>query len=190
MAFQQARQLFEGLVKEYPERMDYHADLARTLSNLGLNLHLTGHSDEAVLIYKQGLDYAGPLSKNASKGKSYRDVWNALYANMATAERTLGQVTFAAEATFQRRNLWPTDPNEQFKAACELMRTAELFNQAKPALNEREVKEHQRICNLAMDSLNKAITLGFKDRQRIDKERALDALRTREDYKQLMKQVP
>jgi len=185
-AFQQSRELLEELVKENPDKLDYRCDLGRTMSNLGLNLGFANRNGEALLVLHEGLQAMRPAFAKAPQILGYRQVMNSLLGNLSEVERSLNHPAESAAAILERQQLWPDNPEVLYRSACELMRTAARVGRPRSDLTDPEKRERQGYWDLALGSLQRAAKCGFKDADRMQKERDLEPLWSREDYQKLL----
>jgi eukaryotic-like serine/threonine-protein kinase len=185
-SFQKSRELLEQLIKEHPDKLDYRCDLGRTLSNLGFNLSVKGHKTEAILVLYEGVEHQRYAFDRAPEIYGYRHVLNALYGNLGEVERALNHPAESVAAILERQKLWPHSGAELFRCSCELQRTAAKMDRKGVELSEKERAEQKGYSELAMDSLRRAVQEGFKDAERLEKERDLEPLRGREDFQKLL----
>jgi serine/threonine-protein kinase len=188
-ALQQSREYLEALVKAHPDKLDYRCDLGRTMSNLGLNLALASQTDEGVTVLHEGLEAMRPAFEKAPQLLSYRLAMNALLGTLGEVERSRNRPGESVAAFLEREKLWPTRHDELFRTALELMRTAATVGRPRTELTDQEKAERQRYCDLAMDSLQRAVKHGFSDSQRMQKETDLELLRQREDCQKLLSEM-
>jgi tetratricopeptide (TPR) repeat protein len=86
-----------------------------------------------------------------------------------------------AETTALRRASRAANAGALFASACDLARLAVLGDN--PA-------DRDRRAGLAVDTLRRAVAKGFKDRRRLEREGALDPLRGRDDFRQMLRDLP
>ncbi len=83
----------------------------------------------------------------------------------------------------------PADAGVEYAVACDLARAAALVGKGKPEPSEAEQSERNRYADLAMAALRQAVDCGFRDRQRLQTDRALEPLRGREDFQKLLAEL-
>jgi tetratricopeptide (TPR) repeat protein len=189
-AFQRAREIQEELVKAHPTKMDYRCDMGRTMSNLGLNFGLARQYTDALLVLQEGLKVMRPAFEKAPEIVGYRNAMNALLGNLGEVERGLNHPAESVAAFLERQELWPNNPEELYRSACEFMRAAAIVGSPRTELTDQEKAEQQRYHDLTLQSLQRAVKCGFKDAERLQKERVLDPLRSRQDFQKLAELMP
>ncbi|HEV3121978.1 MAG TPA: hypothetical protein VGY53_08755, partial [Isosphaeraceae bacterium] len=102
---------------------------------------------------------------------------NALLRRLAEIEQQLGNPSEAASAALERRTLSPDDPKELFDVAKDLARCA-----GKSQGQARYAKE-------AIDTLRQAIAHGFNDPAKLEREPALEPLRSRDEFQGLVRDL-
>jgi serine/threonine-protein kinase len=188
-AYEQARDIQERLVKSEPENLGYRGELVATLVNLGVVLGQLDHIDQGLAVLQHGLDVQRETSKRAPQLASNRRHFNSLYGSIAELERAADHPAKAVAATIERRNLWPGNAKEQYNSACELGRAAALVGKGRAELSAEERKEKDKYCDLIMETLRMARASGFKDAERLRKDKELDFVRGREDFQKLLKEI-
>src|SRR5262249_34584686 len=123
-AYHQAQDLQEKLVHAYPDNLDYHSELARTLNNVGLTLKAQGRLDEARTILEQAIDRQRRAFDQPPQIASYRESLAKHYGALAEVHRAVGRPAAAVAASLERRQLGPANPQELYKVACELGQAA------------------------------------------------------------------
>jgi serine/threonine protein kinase/Tfp pilus assembly protein PilF len=89
-----------------------------------------------------------------------------------------GQPVKAADATLEERDLAGGDPSRLYDAAAGLGRCVARLGEGTP--------ERAKYADLAMETLRQAAAKGFKDTQRLKNDKALDPLRERPEFGQLL----
>jgi serine/threonine-protein kinase len=176
VALEQAREIQEALVEAHPDNTDFRIDLARTLNNLGYNLGVTRHEDEAMPFIQEGIRHARLAFDRAPQVQGYRSSLGKLYGLLGDVECLRGHPAEAVAATSERLKLWP-------KNGLELYRSGSQFARAAGVAGPDKKKEY---CDLALATLRQAVENGFKDAERLQKDRYLEVLRMRPEYKDLL----
>jgi serine/threonine-protein kinase len=188
-AYEQARDIQEKLVKGDPDHLGYRNELVATLVNLGVVLGQLDHLDRGLAALKRGLELQRATSERAPQLASNRRHFNALYGSLAELERAANHPAEAITATIERRNLWPGNAKEQYNAACELGRAAAVVGKGRAELSDEERKEKDKYCDLVMETLRMARASGFKDAERLRKDKELDVVRGHEDFQRLLREI-
>jgi tetratricopeptide (TPR) repeat protein len=103
--------------------------------------------------------------------------------------RETGRPADAAAAALRRRQCQPDDPEQLFAAACDLAHCVPLVGKGRSQLGGDEEAERAKCADEAVATLKQAVDKGFRDERRLAKEAALDPLRTRADFQDLVKRL-
>ncbi len=109
---------------------------------------------------------------------AYRKGINAPYQTLAEVECRLGHIRKAAEVLLDRQQWWPHNPEELYRTAASL---ASVASRAK-----EDEKERRHCLALAVDHLREALDCGLTDLRRLEKDPALDPLRSHEGFRALL----
>ena len=187
-AYQQARGVQEKLVSAHSDNLDFQHNLARTLNNLGLLLHASGKTEEALAIFQQGIDHQRRAFERGPQVVQFRKTLGKLYANVALAERGAGRPGPAVTATLERQKLWKGNPAELYNTAGDLARAAALVGKGKTALSDAEEAERRRYGDLVLEALRQAADAGFQDGRRLA-DAVFDPVRDRADFQELVNRL-
>jgi serine/threonine protein kinase len=188
-AYEQARDLQEKLVRSEPENLSYRGDLVATLVNLGVVLGQLDYIDQGLAVLQHGLELQCATAERAPQLASNRRHFNSLYGSIAELERAANHPAEAVAATIERRNLWPGNAKELYNSACELGRASAIVGKGRAELSAEERKDKDKYCDLIMETLRMARASGFKDAERLRKDKELDVVRSREDFQKLLKEL-
>jgi hypothetical protein len=89
----------------------------------------------------------------------------------------------AAALTLERQKLWADNPGELYAVARDLAAAA---GKGKQELSAGERDQRRRYADLAIGALRQAVRAGFKDRKRLQDDPALELLRPRDDFKDIL----
>src|SRR5581483_5819540 len=103
------------------------------------------------------------------------EMLNSNLGNWAWVERQHGRADRAVALTLERRDLWADNGPELYRAAVALALAA--------AITKME-GERTHYGDLTLETLRQAKAAGFRDAERLRQEKAFDALRQRDDFKQ------
>src|SRR5262249_13351031 len=122
----QARDLFKGLVDQYPEASDYPALLSMTLASLGgLRTDQKNGSDARPLI-EHGIDYMKAALKPNSQQPDYLQELAYQYRDLAETLVQLGDHAAAVKAATNMAGVFPDRAQETYYAACFIARCVPL----------------------------------------------------------------
>src|SRR5262249_21390811 len=117
--FEQARTTSEGLVRTYPESLEYRMELALALHNAGEALRKLARRQEAVNAYEQAIEHEQKVLAQAPQMATARMFLRAHYLGLAGAYRELSRPAAAAEAIQKGQALTPAEATELYNIACE-----------------------------------------------------------------------
>jgi serine/threonine-protein kinase len=185
-SYEQSRDMREHLVKEFPQNVGFHNDLGTTLVNLGNTYAFADRIDDSLATLRRAVEEKRLAFTANPKSPDYRRGLNIAYGALAEVERVKGTPRLAAAALLERRELWPDQPDELYRIACEEALTASAVGRRKDVLSADEQIERALYLDQAMETLRRAVAAGFTDGERLGKESALDPLRPREEFQKLM----
>jgi serine/threonine protein kinase len=177
VALARARDLYLPLVRYNPEVFDYRWGLGKTLDQLGEVRQRRGRAGGAEAAFGEAVRHLRLAFDGAPQAVDFRQALGDCYAHLAQFHRQQGRPAEAAAAVRARRLLWPDDPAEWYRAACELAQCLPLV--AEPA-------ERQACADEAMEALRRAVARGFKDAGQLEANADFAPLRTRDDFRELL----
>ena len=188
-AFAKARMLQEKLVADAPERPGDRSALANTFNNMALALFRKNLPDQAREMLQQAIQHQKQAIAGSRQSAAYRRHLATHYAALTEIELKTGRLAEAVAAAQERQRLWPGDPRVQYAVAADLAQAAGLVGKGKASLSAAEKAERTRYAGLAMAALRQAVAAGFRDRQRLEQDRAFDAVRQHPEYRKLLAEL-
>jgi serine/threonine protein kinase len=177
-SFRQALPIRAKLSRANPDNVKRRSDLVGTWHRLAEALEKLGRHGEALAAYQEVIGLHRLTCQQQPTIAQHRQWLGDRYLDQARVQRTLGQAAKAAATIRERQQLWPENPAELYRAACELALCIPAAGKKPP--------ESCPIADQAMDALRQAIRHGFKDVERLQTNPELDPLRTRDDFKVLV----
>jgi eukaryotic-like serine/threonine-protein kinase len=181
--------LFESLVDEFPAIPKYRRQAAAALNNLaGLPRARKDHAETCRLLEKATQHMRVALEAKpddaAYRGLLAKNHWNLGEARLQQADHAA-----AAEAAAALAQATPDDPLAYVNAASLLARCA-----ARSAQDEKVSEmDRRRLAGAyqdrAMENLRAAAAKGFRDRKRLQSDVALESLRSRADFQELIREL-
>jgi tetratricopeptide (TPR) repeat protein len=104
-AFEQACQVQEKLLQDFPGNLDCHSDLGATLNEPGLALRDRGRSEEAIKALEQAVTHQRIALDGAPRSSQFRFALQNLYGALAEMLRDAGRQADALAATRERKKL-------------------------------------------------------------------------------------
>jgi serine/threonine-protein kinase len=188
-AYKDAQQNYKALVAEFPEVPDYRARVANAL--VGLAELAQGRKDYRAA--RQLLAEAQPHLQRAlavnHKHPFYRAVFREHRRDLAATLLELGEHTGAAEAAADLARIAFEPASDAYKAACFFSRCiplAEKDNILPPAQRQALVRSYG---DQALEAMQQALAKGYKELANLKKDKDLDPLRQREDFKKLLTEL-
>jgi serine/threonine-protein kinase len=183
-AFEKARDLREKVIRVSPDHPGYRHDLALTYKNVGVTLFNLGRSQEAMEATQRAADEHGQLVKTAPQIASYRRACSGDLGFLAELQWRNGHRDLALNSIRARAALWPNNGGELYTAAREL---AQFALAVRPGKQSEEPGSYLvQAQELVIKLLKKAVAAGFRDRQRLQQEKAFASLRPRPDFQAIL----
>jgi eukaryotic-like serine/threonine-protein kinase len=184
-----ARELQHVLVQIDPNNLDDRRDLSRTLNELGWNRMHANHPEETPPLLHEALKHMQRVMERAPHTPRYRETISFNWRTLAEAEKRLGHTRAAAAALHQCAKLWPDNPTELHRLARLLAIVADRVGGDATELNADEDAERRRDLDDALSLLRQAIDHGFRDAERLQKDKAFENLRSEEGFRALLRNL-
>jgi serine/threonine-protein kinase len=165
-AYRRSTDVLNTQLMAKPSDFDAHNVLAQTLGNWGAAFREAGRVSDALGPTIKAVEHARAAVAGSKQAVEYRSTLGRQLAGLAEVYRALGRFQPAVASTRERLVIAPNDPEEHFSVACAL------------ALCQAP--------ETAMEVLTRAAALGWHDQERLGTSRALDSLRGRPDFQQLV----
>jgi tetratricopeptide (TPR) repeat protein len=169
--------VFRRLVLRNPDNVDFLGYLAGTLNNLADVQQSLRRFDEAIGSFEEGLRHQRKAVSQAPGIQHQRRTLSRLLHNLARAYRLAERPAEAVRLTLERRLLYPDDYAAQYDVARDLALALPLITD--------DPAEHERVARLTVETLNRAVDTGFRNKARFD-EAEWKPLRNRDDFAKLM----
>jgi tRNA A-37 threonylcarbamoyl transferase component Bud32/peroxiredoxin len=176
------------LAKDAADKDVSHSDLAETANTLAMLL-ADKRSPEVEGLVEQSVREMARALKLAPDNKYYLRKLREYYDDLAAHYRQSGQhAKLAALAAGLRRDV-PDSPTDTYNAACYAADAAAVAQKQAQASAAERMKWADAYGKAAVDLLSKAIKEGFTDRAHMAKDKDLDALRGRADFRALVTEL-
>ena len=191
-AFRMARDGYAALAAEFPAVPAYRQELAANHNNLGNQLTDLGKWAEAEIEYRKALvllqklaaDFPAVPAYRKDLARSHNNLGNLLAAQSKRVEAEAAhRKALAIQAKLAAD--FPTIP--EYRA--EFRQTSYDFACFCAIASDKEVDKKQEYADRAMEMLQKAVKAGFKDAAHMAKDKDLDPLRERDDFKKLVSEL-
>jgi serine/threonine protein kinase/tetratricopeptide (TPR) repeat protein len=167
-----------------------HHSLAVTLRYLGELRQVQKQYRLSCDLLQEAIAHHEIALKAAPRNPSYRDVYRQTLGLLAHSLVKAGDHAAAAAATARFLDIGVDPVNDPYEVACLLSQCASLAEKdAKLSPKERK-QTSESYANRAIQLLGSALNNGFKGLSRFREDRALDPLRSRKEFKDLLAQFP
>jgi serine/threonine-protein kinase len=188
-AYLRARDLLDRLAAEAPKAAAPRALLGAVLNNLADVVQGRGESEEACKLLKAAIGHQRAALALEPRNQLSRQHLRNHYANLTRALLELGDHAAAARAAAELPQASPRGWRENPLAAEFLTRCAALAEKDSRLAEDQRRELAQDYAGRAVDLLRQAVAKGFKDMEYLKKSSKLRALRGREDFKQLVRDL-
>jgi serine/threonine-protein kinase len=177
---------WEKLAAKDRANLRYRSELGATWHGIGQSLKQLGRFEEA----REGFEHAvrsGRMAVDkAPEVFNYRVYLANHYFELADLQRHLGQPPEAAAALRKWQELGLRYPPALYTVARAWARCIPLVGKGKPELTAEEQDQRRQYADQAVAALHDAVARGYKDLGVLQKDTALDPLRSREDFRRLL----
>jgi serine/threonine-protein kinase len=182
----------DKLVAEAPSTQ-FEVDLAWSYSQFADFEHAAGREDDASRLYHQSLSLATKLLATDSTNPQVLYIVSAGEGGMGRVLAKQGRPADALKS-FQRAlaalaKLPDTHLDVLHDRACWLAQCGAVVGQGKPSLTPAEQAERDKYGDQAMDALRLAVSAGQYSLKELRNDRDLEALRTRKDFPELLREA-
>jgi serine/threonine-protein kinase len=184
--YRQALQIRERLVRENPTSGKRHSEYGGTWYRLGTVLEKEKNLQAALEAYQNAIAEQRLVSVPTGMADGPRACLSDRYGALARVQRKMGRPAEAVATALERRKLWPHNPKELYRVACELARAIPLAADGPSQVSTADRADRKAIADQAMTVLQQAIREGFTDLSKLQKDPDLDPLRSRDDFKSLL----
>ncbi len=181
-ALEKARDLYRTLAQAEPDQVDYQRSLGMTLNNLTLALKECRRPAEALAAARESQVHGRAALALNPAALPNRELLSTTYRMLAGLEVYAGRLDEAAAAARARRTLWTDQAGELVSAARGLSLVAAAAGTSRPDLADRCAAE-------AVETLAEAGRHGFRDAGALERDKDLEALKHREDYRKLLEDL-
>jgi serine/threonine-protein kinase len=177
-ALEKARDIYRQLTAAEPDQVDYQRSLVMTLNNLSLALKPSRPGD-ALAAVREAVPHGRAAVDLVSDSQGNRELLTTTYRMLAGLEVQAGHLDEAAAAARAHRALWPGLPGPLVSAARSLARVAAAAGADRKDLAESCAAE-------AVQALAEAVRHGFRDAAALERDKDLEGLGRREDYRKML----
>jgi tetratricopeptide (TPR) repeat protein len=175
-----ALEIGTGLLKERPDAPEVLSMIGIALGNLGTSLDAQGCHIDAESAFRQAIERQKIACEKAPWIPQFREALSSHYVGLT---RTLGaqkRPDEAVQVAWQNRALCKTNPAELYNASSGLAFCVSIAGEA---------SGKKELAGEAVHALREAVRAGWKDAQKIGRDRDWDPLRSREDFRHLLAEM-
>jgi tetratricopeptide (TPR) repeat protein len=186
--FQETTQQLEELLRAYPDNLGMHVAAAETWHRLGNEWKLQGRRDEALRAYRQGGGHYRLVWERNPDSDDIRLALGKHYLLLGQLQRDVNRPAEAAMTAQAYQDLCRTGA-EYYIAARELALFAHPVEENEGDDPAEVAGERRQREDLAMTALRQAVRNGFHDLESLKKDRGLEAIRFRDDFRELLAEL-
>jgi len=180
----EALKIREALVQSHPDRAGYQFDLAESWRLLGEVQSRQSQVDAAIESFGKAAEIARRVLAAAPRTRIYRRGLSGCYRDLSAAHLQQGELAPALAAALKDKGLWPAEPDELFVAACNL---ASCAQGASDSEDDRQLAA--QAARETKQTLQAAISAGFRDRTLFEQQPELAAALGEADYQAALEQL-
>jgi serine/threonine-protein kinase len=188
-SYRKALALLKTFARESPEAVDNPVALGEGCYVLGGGLMSLGRAADALPAFREAVGYQKVALDRARQKDVPRKALSQSYYDLGHVQRELGLPAEAAAICRERLRLWPDNADQVYDGACELAQCILAVGKGKKELNAQEQAERQAYADEAVQVLRRAVALGLKDAQGLQKDPDLAPLRGRADFRRLVEEM-
>jgi serine/threonine-protein kinase len=188
-ASREALALYKRLTADFPKVPTYRSEFAVTLSNLAADLLLRHDPVAARPLLEEALPHCEAALETNPRHPFYRTVARDINENWAETFVQLGDHAETARAADRLGQTAVEPPKDLSNAARFLCRCVPLVEKDTKLPDARRQELARQYADRALVMLQQAVARGYKDLAGLQKEKDLDPLRSREDFRKLLREL-
>jgi eukaryotic-like serine/threonine-protein kinase len=177
------------LAAEQPQVVDYRFGHGQVLHNLGDLLRERGHPQEGLPLEREAVRQLEGLYRSNVKNPHYRPAFSYAYWTLVSILIDLKDHRGAAQAVAEYLRIEPNGFEESFESVGFLCICAQLGRDdpAVPATDREALA--RTYADRAMDALRTAVRNGFRDAKLLQTAATYEPLRSRDDFRRLVREI-
>jgi serine/threonine-protein kinase len=189
---QRATQLIDDLAAANPAVASFQSKRSAVLNDLGRWHREQGRLDEAAALQAKARSIQETLVRDHPEVNGYRWTLANVLRELGWIHRQSGEPEEARRIFERTRSLDEALPPSYADKFCELARDRALlipligWKKSESELNSAERTERDELADAALEALQRAVQGGFRNRDHLEREPDLEAIRTREDFRKLV----
>jgi len=187
--YRTAQPHFEQIVRLRPQVPSYQFDLVLNHERIGHVQFAMGEFAAALVSYQTARAMLHELTAKHPAVVDYRKELLTCLECLGILHIRTGAAREAATVIAERAARDADNAAVLYSAANYLAQCVPLVGRGKTSLTDEERAQRQRYADQVIDLLRQAIGRGFKDVERLNKERAFDPLRAQDEFKKLLAEL-
>jgi serine/threonine protein kinase len=188
-AYTEALAIQKQLVADFPKVLDYRNGLAGTLFNLANAANVRRDFAAARRLLDEAFPYHREVLQANPRNSEYRSYYRNSLVVLAQSCAGLGDRPAALAATTKRHDLGWDPAVDAYEAAGMLAHCVPIVEKNDKLDATKRHAEKQFYADQAIAILRDAVAKGYRDIEHMKKDKTLDALRQREDFKNLLAEL-
>jgi serine/threonine-protein kinase len=188
-AYRDALALYKPLAADFPAVPDYQAELANTLDGLAELARVRKDHPEARRLLEEARPHVQVALEANPRHPFYREIVRNLRRELAATLLEVGDHAGAAEAAADLARIAADPAGDAALAAGFFSRCVPLAEKDAKLPEARRKELAQSYAEQALAALRQAVAKGYKDAANMRKDKDLDPLRQRDDFRKLLTEL-
>jgi eukaryotic-like serine/threonine-protein kinase len=188
-AYAEGLAIYKQLAANFPEVADYRNGVAGALFNLANAANRRRDFAAARKLLDEAFPYHQAALQTNPRNTYYREHFRNSLVELSQSCAGQGDRSAALAAATKRRDLGWDAAVDAYEAACMLARSVPILEKDDKLAAAKRQAEMQYYADQAMTMLRDAVAKGYQDAAQMKKDKELDALRQREDFKKLVAEL-
>jgi len=189
LLLEKAKAGMQSLHQENPSFVNYERDWAAVLRAVGDLHHRQARVDESLPFYGQVVAVRKKLFADHPDESDFRIILDESLEALSVVQRSAGQPEAAASTLLDRKTLWPEDAAKLYEVAADLAQCISRQGQNPEALRLIDESSRQSMEDNIIQTLREAISAGFADHARLDKDPSFAAIHEHRAFVELLNQL-
>jgi eukaryotic-like serine/threonine-protein kinase len=185
-AYAKALAIYKRLAADFPTVPEYHNDTAGTLFNLANAANIRRDFAAAGKLINEAMSYHQAALRAQPQHPDYRSYYRNNLAELTQSCAGRGDRAAALATAIKRRDVGWDPATDAYEAACMLARCVPIVEKDDKLDAAKRQAEMRFYADQAMAMLQGAVAKGYKNIEHMKKDKDLDTLRAREDFKRLL----
>jgi serine/threonine protein kinase len=186
VAYQDALAIKRKLATDFPNQPDLRNEFAGTCGNLAALRLRQRDFQSAIALLEEAMPHHEAVLQGNPRNPTFQQFYRNNLAALVRTSAGLGDQAAAQQAAEKLRNVGGNPSGNAYIAACALALCIPIVEGDRQASQEARADQSRFYGDEAMKMLRDAVARGFKDAAQMKKDRNLDPLRERQDFRKLL----